>query len=112
MGCNGGQVGTPWKWFKNKGVVTGGDFGTSNTCFNYTMEQCAHHVTSATLPSCDDVKKLIFARVVLLCQLLDLLVCFLVLTPECLVNLSESFNLGCLLAHICIFGVALIKIVS
>ena len=57
MGCNGGQVGTPWKWFKNKGVVTGGDFGTSNTCFNYTMEQCAHHVTSATLPSCDDVKK-------------------------------------------------------
>ena len=59
-----------------------------------------------------DVKKLIFARVVLLCQLLDLLVCFLVLTPECLVYLSESFNLGCLLAHICIFGVALIKIVS
>ena len=57
MGCNGGQVGSPWKWFEKKGVVTGGDFGTSGTCFNYTMEQCAHHVTSDTLPSCDDVKK-------------------------------------------------------
>ena len=57
MGCNGGQVGSPWKWFEKKGVVTGGDFGTSGTCYNYTMEQCAHHVTSDTLPLCDDVKK-------------------------------------------------------
>ena len=54
MGCNGGQVGTPWTWFSKKGVVTGGDFGSSGTCFNYTMEQCAHHVTSS-MPSCDDV---------------------------------------------------------
>lgn len=57
MGCNGGQVGTPWKWFSNTGVVTGGDFGTTGTCYNYTMEQCAHHVDSKTLPSCDDVKQ-------------------------------------------------------
>ena len=57
MGCNGGQVGTPWNWFKNSGVVTGGDFGSTGTCYNYTMEQCAHHVTSATLKSCDDVKQ-------------------------------------------------------
>ena len=55
MGCNGGQVGTPWKWFMNTGVVTGGDFGTTDTCYNYTMEQCAHHVESTTLKSCDDV---------------------------------------------------------
>lgn len=35
MGCNGGQVGTPWKWFKNTGVVSGGDFadnGKTDTC--------------------------------------------------------------------------------
>jgi len=57
MGCNGGQVGTPWKWFENKGVVSGGDFGTGELCYDYTMEQCAHHVTSATLKSCDDVKQ-------------------------------------------------------
>mmetsp|Transcript_28792 Transcript_28792/g.38397 ORF Transcript_28792/g.38397 Transcript_28792/m.38397 type:complete len:409 (+) Transcript_28792:21-1247(+) len=57
MGCNGGQVGSPWGWFKSKGVVSGGDFGSSGTCYNYTMEQCAHHVDSKTLPLCDDVKK-------------------------------------------------------
>ena len=57
MGCNGGQVGSPWKWFSNSGVVTGGDYGTTGTCFNYTMEQCAHHVDSETLPLCDDVKQ-------------------------------------------------------
>lgn len=35
MGCNGGQVGTPWKWFENTGVVTGGDYsdnGKDDTC--------------------------------------------------------------------------------
>lgn len=25
QGCNGGQIGTPWNWFKSTGVVTGGD---------------------------------------------------------------------------------------
>ena len=55
MGCNGGQVGTPWAWFKNTGVVTGGGYDTTGTCFNYTMERCAHHVDSDTLPLCDDV---------------------------------------------------------
>jgi len=55
FGCNGGQVGTPWGWFNRTGVVTGGDYGSTGTCFNYTMEQCAHHVDSDTLPLCDDV---------------------------------------------------------
>ena len=54
FGCNGGQVGTPWAWFKNSGVVTGGDYGSTGTCFNYTMEMCSHHVETS-LPSCDDV---------------------------------------------------------
>ena len=52
----------------------------------------------------DDVKELIFTRVVLLCQLLDLLVCFLVFPSERLVDLSESFNLRCLLIYIGIAG--------
>ena len=56
MGCNGGQVGTPWSWFEKTGVVSGGDFGDGKLCFDYTMEQCAHHVES-TMPSCDDVKQ-------------------------------------------------------
>ena len=57
FGCNGGQVGTPWAWFKRQGVVTGGDYGSTGTCYNYTMPQCAHHVTVPSLPSCDDIKQ-------------------------------------------------------
>lgn len=53
FGCNGGQVATPWNWFKKTGVVTGGDYGDNQLCYDYTMPKCAHHVTSATLPSCD-----------------------------------------------------------
>jgi cathepsin B len=55
MGCNGGQVGSPWNWFQKKGVATGGDFGSTGTCYNYTMDQCAHHVTDPSLKSCDDI---------------------------------------------------------
>lgn len=32
MGCNGGQIGTPWTWFETNGVVTGGDFGDKQFC--------------------------------------------------------------------------------
>lgn len=49
-------MGSPWAWFILKGVVTGGDYGSSGTCYNYTMPMCAHHVESETMPSCDDVK--------------------------------------------------------
>jgi cathepsin B len=55
MGCNGGQVGSPWDWFKNTGVVTGGDKGDTGMCYNYTMDRCAHHVDDPSLPSCDDI---------------------------------------------------------
>ena len=53
--CNGGQVATPWRWFKNKGVVSGGWFEQGLFCYDYTMAMCAHHVTSDTLPSCDSI---------------------------------------------------------
>lgn len=53
--CNGGQVATPWRWFKNDGVVSGGPFGQGLYCYDYTMDMCAHHVTSATLGPCDDI---------------------------------------------------------
>ena len=56
FGCNGGQVGTPWNWFESTGVVTGGDYGDGTLCYDYTMPQCAHHVTSDTLPPCDDIQ--------------------------------------------------------
>jgi len=55
FGCNGGQVGTPWGWFKSTGVVTGGDFGDGALCYDYTMDKCAHHVESTTLSPCDAI---------------------------------------------------------
>jgi len=57
MGCNGGQVGTPWKWFKNTGVVSGGDFGDNKFCYDYTMPQCNHHVTNPSHKNCEDIKQ-------------------------------------------------------
>lgn len=55
MGCNGGQVATPWKWFTKKGVVTGGNLGDNIFCYDYTMPQCAHHVESTTMKPCEDI---------------------------------------------------------
>lgn len=55
FGCNGGQVATPWAWFKRTGVVSGGGFGENEFCFDYTMPKCAHHVTVEGMASCDDV---------------------------------------------------------
>jgi len=37
FGCNGGQVGTPWAWFRRTGVVSGGDYGDGQWCYDYTM---------------------------------------------------------------------------
>jgi len=54
FGCNGGQVGTPWAWFKRTGVVSGGDYGTGEYCYDYTMPNCAHHVTVEGLTPCED----------------------------------------------------------
>merc|ERR1712072_66222 len=54
MGCNGGN--SAWTWFKNVGVVTGGDYtdiGAGDTCLPYSLAPCAHHVpASAEYPAC------------------------------------------------------------
>lgn len=36
MGCNGGQPSGAWKFFKNVGVVSGGEYGDTTTCMPYT----------------------------------------------------------------------------
>jgi hypothetical protein len=48
---------TPWDWFKSTGVVTGGDFKDTDTCYAYTMPFCAHHVTGTGLPNCSDIQQ-------------------------------------------------------
>jgi cathepsin B len=55
MGCNGGQVGTPWRWFVHDGAVTGGDFGDGDFCYDYTMPKCNHHQPQSSFPECDAV---------------------------------------------------------
>merc|ERR1711920_1020804 len=56
MGCNGGQPGMAWDWFKSKGVVTGGDYfdiGSGDTCAPYSLAPCAHHVPATDkYPAC------------------------------------------------------------
>jgi len=50
--CNGGQVATPWKWFKDVGVVSGGPYGDNQWCYAYTMPECAHHVVVQGMEDC------------------------------------------------------------
>merc|ERR1711937_467819 len=56
MGCNGGQPGQAWNWFKKTGVVTGGDYtdiGSGDTCYPYSLAPCAHHVPATSkYPAC------------------------------------------------------------
>lgn len=54
MGCNGGQIGSPWNWFHKTGVVTGGQMGSTDTCYPYTMPQCEHHVPGSK-PNCANI---------------------------------------------------------
>lgn len=53
-GCNGGN--SAWDFFKNTGVVTGGDYpdmGTGKTCSAYSLAPCAHHVPATSkYPQC------------------------------------------------------------
>lgn len=53
--CGGGQVGTPWAWFVDSGVVTGGDYHDTTTCYPYTMPQCNHGTDSKKYPACSTV---------------------------------------------------------
>merc|ERR1712113_381694 len=39
-GCNGGQPSSANQWFASKGVVTGGEYGTSDGCLPYVCPPC------------------------------------------------------------------------
>ena len=58
FGCNGGQLGTAWKWFMNTGVVSGGFYGEKQYCYSFTMPKCSHHDDLSPLRSCDEVASL------------------------------------------------------
>lgn len=43
-GCNGGYPLAAMEYFVTRGLVTGGLYGTKDTCQPYTLEACEHHV--------------------------------------------------------------------
>jgi len=51
FGCDGGYPQAAWSYFKNTGLVTGGNYNTKQGCEPYTIASCDHHV-NGTLPPC------------------------------------------------------------
>lgn len=54
-GCNGGYPSAAWQYFQSSGVVSGGLYGSTDTCSPYQLAPCAHHVTSPKYPACPPV---------------------------------------------------------
>jgi len=44
MGCNGGFPEAAWEFFEERGLVTGGQYGTKQGCRPYSIPHCDHHV--------------------------------------------------------------------
>lgn len=42
--CKGGYTGMAWEYLRLKGIVTGGEYGTTNWCKAYPYPQCEHGV--------------------------------------------------------------------
>jgi cathepsin B len=51
-GCNGGYPGMAWDFWAEKGLVTGGDYGTNDGCQPYVIKPCEHHV-NGTRGACE-----------------------------------------------------------
>jgi cathepsin B len=49
-GCDGGEPNKAWEYWVKNGLVTGGLYGTTDTCQPYTLEPCDHHVTGSYEP--------------------------------------------------------------
>lgn len=54
MGCNGGFPESAWEFFKNTGLVTGGQAGSKQGCRPYSIAHCDHHVTGK-YPACKGI---------------------------------------------------------
>nr|VZH90201.1 unnamed protein product [Spirometra erinaceieuropaei] len=50
-GCNGGWPAAAWKYWVQKGLVSGGLYGDNTTCRPYEIPPCEHH-TQGDLPPC------------------------------------------------------------
>jgi len=52
MGCDGGDPYMAMKYWRDEGVVSGGQYGSKQGCRPYTLQKCEHHVPGP-LPNCD-----------------------------------------------------------
>ena len=57
MGCNGGVPESAYSYYKNNGVVSGGNYGDTSGCWSYQLAPCAHHTNSTKYPACPDSNK-------------------------------------------------------
>lgn len=46
-GCSGGTMKNAFDYYKNEGIVTGGDYGSDYGCQAYQVPSCAHHVKNS-----------------------------------------------------------------
>mgnify|MGYP002877304571 CR=1 FL=1 len=53
-GCDGGYPAAAWEYFKNQGIVTGGQYHSNEGCQPYTIPKCDHHVSGQYQP-CSDI---------------------------------------------------------
>ncbi|NP_001119608.1 cathepsin B-348 precursor [Acyrthosiphon pisum] len=50
FGCNGGFPGAAWNYWKTKGIVSGGPYGSNMGCIPYEIAPCEHHVNGTRGP--------------------------------------------------------------
>ncbi|XP_063920012.1 cathepsin B-like [Zophobas morio] len=55
MGCDGGWPEMAWYYWSEDGIVTGGNYGTTDGCKAYSFAPCEHHV-DGDLPACGDTQ--------------------------------------------------------
>lgn len=51
-GCNGGYPYSAMQYWQDTGIVSGGQYNSSQGCMPYSMPQCEHHI-DGPLPNCD-----------------------------------------------------------
>ncbi|XP_077553025.1 cathepsin B-like [Haemaphysalis longicornis] len=52
-GCNGGFPPAAWQFYKDRGLVSGGLYGTDDGCRTYSFPPCEHHAVGS-LPNCSE----------------------------------------------------------
>jgi cathepsin B len=50
MGCGGGYPSAAWSYWQRTGVVTGGNYNSSQPCYPYSIQACDHHVVGHLQP--------------------------------------------------------------